>query len=99
MDAVPEAVELLPRGLGRINARPRRVDRGIDQLHVGDVAWAIRKDDARGDADHELRADGAGQQRIFAAYRRRAVDAQALWSAMHGDEQQADLDIDKDIAE
>src|SRR5882724_12628167 len=82
MDAVPKTVKILPRRLGRLNARPRCVDGGIDQLHVRDVARAIRKDHARGDTDHQLRADGPLQQRILATDRRRAVDTQALRPAM-----------------
>src|SRR3984957_5259151 len=70
MDVVPEVGEILPGRLRRVATRPRRIDRRIDHLHVRDVARTIRKDRPRGDADHQLRAHGPGQQRIVAADRR-----------------------------
>jgi len=69
-------------GSGGSQPALRRIDRGIDQLHVRDVARTIRKDHTRGDTDHELRADTCGEQRILATDRRRPVDAQALRLSM-----------------
>jgi hypothetical protein len=50
-------------------------------------------------ANDELRADGLGQQRIAVAHAGAAVDAQAFRLVVHGDEQQADIGIDDDVAE
>src|SRR5579871_5262986 len=77
MDAVLELVETLPCRFRWILSGTRHIFRRLDRLHGQNVARAIRKDCARGDANDELRAHGLRQQRIVVAHAGTAVDAHA----------------------
>src|SRR4051794_41072847 len=99
MDAVLEIRKTLPRRLRRILSGERHVDRRFDRTHRRNIARTIRKDRVRGHANDQLSADGLRQQRIAVAHAGAAVDAQAPWLVMHGDEQQADIGIGDDVAE
>ena len=99
MHAVLKVIEILPHGLRWFAARPRRVDRSVDQLHRRNVTRTIWKDRSRGYTDDKLRADGPREERIFATDRCRSIDAQALRFSMHGDEQHSDFRIYQNIAQ
>ena len=94
-----EQVEALPRRLDRIAAGLRHIDRRLDQLHLRDIARAVRENRARLHAHDHLRADGLRQQRVLARHRRATVDAQPPRALVQIDEQQPDVRIDQQIAE
>src|SRR5215469_13743486 len=98
VDVAFEIVKALPCGLRWLAAGARRVGRGLDELHVRDIARAVRKNRARCDAYDELRADRLGEERIVLAHPRLAIHAQALRFAMHCDKQDSDARIDEDVA-
>src|SRR4051794_21529129 len=94
-----EQVESLPGGLDRIAATLRRINRRLDELHLRNIARAVWKDRTRLHTHDQLRADGLGEQRIVAAYRGAAIQAQPPWPLMQVDEQQPDMRVDQEIAE
>src|SRR6266436_1277756 len=63
---VLELRKTLPGGLRRIDAGARRIDRRLDELHLGYVARTVWIDRARLDPHNQLGADGASDQRIVA---------------------------------
>jgi hypothetical protein len=78
VNGVLEVGEVLPGRLRRINAIARRVDRGFDELHLGDIAREVWKNRAHLYPHNQLCADGAADQWIVARDARRAMDAKPL---------------------
>src|SRR5687768_12932846 len=86
---------LLPAGLRRLVARPRRIDRGLDKLETVDVARTVRENRLRLHPDDELRALEFGAHILEP---RRAVHPEAP-RLLEIEEEQADIRIDPDIAQ
>src|ERR1700674_1029846 len=94
-----EIVETLPFRLRRRAAGSRRIDRWLDELEFRDVPRAIGKDRAGLDADDQLRARHMREQRIIAADRGGAVDAQPPGLFVQVEEQQSDRGVDRGVAQ
>src|SRR5262249_43809910 len=98
MHTVLEIIKILPLRLGCLMPRLRCIERRFDQSHGRNVARAVRKNCLRRNAHDQLRADGLAEQSIVLTHGGDAIDAQTSPLPMHGDEQNADMRIDQDIA-
>src|ERR1700682_3579470 len=98
-DNVPERIKTFPCRFDGNDTRTWNINRGLGERHCGNIARAIWKDHVHFDADDHLRADRPGEQRIITIDPCAAVDAQSLRTAVHGNEQQPDMRVDREVAE
>ena len=93
-------VGALPLRHGGLLGRRAGRTRALDDLHAVDVARAVREDLGAPDADDELRAGEAAEQRVVGSTLGDAVEAQAPRPpAVEVDEEQPDVRVDAQVAD
>jgi hypothetical protein len=92
VNGVFEVGEALPGRLRRFNTVAGRVDRGFDELHLGDVARAVRENRVHLYPHNQLCSDGVLDQWILARGMRGAIDAKPFLF-LEVDEQETNVGV------